>query len=121
MAMNWWAYKFSSKNFGVLSIDLAVWGVPYQRKEPDNPIGEASPATAAEHLKSMTGLVKDNKWRAFRISDGEYRVLYVERKQYEYDREPNMPPFIAHYRAGRFMFKRFLLELWREWRAVAKV
>ena len=65
------------------------------------------------------GMIKRNKNPDG--SDGEYRVLYVERKQYEYDREPNMPPFIAHYRAGRFMFKRFLLELWREWRAVAKV
>ncbi len=50
-------------------------------------------------------------------SDGEYRTLYVERKQYELDRTPNMKPFIIHYRAGRVMFKHFLLNLWKEWRA----
>lgn len=52
-------------------------------------------------------------------SDGEYRTLYVGRKQYEIDRAPNMAAFIVHRRAARFMFKRFLLDFWREWRACA--
>lgn len=54
-------------------------------------------------------LVKTNR-------DGEYRTLYLARKEYELQRDPEMKPIKAHRRAQRYMEKRLLRELWRAWR-----
>lgn len=47
----------------------------------------------------------------------EYREVYLTRKAYELDRAPDMTPMHAHRRAQRYMEKRMLRDLWREWKA----
>lgn len=51
-----------------------------------------------------------------KLNDGEYRVLYDTRKAYEIARAPDIQPIIAHRRALRYMEKRFLKNLWQEWK-----
>jgi hypothetical protein len=58
-------------------------------------------------------LVKSNR-------DGEYRTLYLERKAYELQRDPEMKPIKAHRRAQRYMEKRLLRNLWRAWREASE-
>jgi len=53
-------------------------------------------------------MIKGNK-------DG-YRTLYDERKAMEVVRSPEMTKMHAHRRAQRYMEKRLLKDLWREWR-----
>lgn len=45
----------------------------------------------------------------------EYRQLYLDRKAYERERDPEMKPIAAHRRAQRYMEKRLLRDLWRAW------
>lgn len=52
---------------------------------------------------------------------GQYRLIYDARKSYEHERDPEMSKGHAHNRAKRFMEKRFLRDLWREWRAKGQV
>lgn len=54
-------------------------------------------------------LIKSNR-------DGAYRTLYLDRKEYELQRDPEMKPIKAHRRAQRYMEKRLLRDLWRAWR-----
>ncbi|MCC7253844.1 hypothetical protein [Hyphomicrobium sp.] len=54
-------------------------------------------------------LIKSNR-------DGEYRTLYLARKEYELARDPEMKPIKAHRRAQRYMEKRLLKNLWQAWR-----
>lgn len=49
-----------------------------------------------------------------KLNDGEYRRLYDDRKAHELAR--GCTRLHAHRRALRYMEKRFLLHLWREWR-----
>lgn len=51
-----------------------------------------------------------------KLNHGEYRVLYVQHKQYQREKHPDMKLIHAHKRALRYMEKRFLLHLWQEWR-----
>jgi hypothetical protein len=48
--------------------------------------------------------------------DGEYRKLYLARKDMELARDPEMSPMKAHRRAQRYMEKRLLKHLWQAWR-----
>lgn len=54
-------------------------------------------------------LIKGNR-------DGEYRRLYLARKEYEIARDPEIKPIKAHRRAQRYMEKRLLKNLWQAWR-----
>jgi hypothetical protein len=54
-------------------------------------------------------LIKGNR-------DGEYRALYLARKEYEIARDPEIKPIKAHRRAQRYMEKRLLRNLWQAWR-----
>lgn len=54
-------------------------------------------------------------------NDGEMRGLYDTRKAYEIERNPEIKPIVAHKRALRYMEKRFLRDLWREWRRVTAI
>jgi hypothetical protein len=54
-------------------------------------------------------LIKSNR-------DGEYRTLYLQRKEYELARDPEMKPIKAHRRAQRYLEKRLLRNLWAAWR-----
>lgn len=54
-------------------------------------------------------LIKGNR-------DGAYRTVYLERKEYEIARAPEMTPMHAHRRAQRYMEKRLLRHLWQAWR-----
>ena len=45
-----------------------------------------------------------------------YRELYLERKAYEQTKTPDLRPIQHHKRAQRYMEKRLLRDLWREWR-----
>lgn len=47
---------------------------------------------------------------------GEYREVYDARKAYEIETHPELPPIRHHRRAQRYMEKRLLREIWREWR-----
>ena len=49
---------------------------------------------------------------------GPYRRVYDRRKEHELARA--VPAYIAHPRATRYMVKRLLRDLWREWRDLAK-
>jgi len=49
-------------------------------------------------------------------NEGPYRSLYLARKQYEIDRNPEIKPIVAHRRAQRYLEKRLLRNLWRAWR-----
>jgi hypothetical protein len=53
-------------------------------------------------------LIKGNR-------DGEYRTLYLQRKDYEVARDPEMKPIQAHRRAQRVMEKALLRDLWVAW------
>lgn len=57
-------------------------------------------------------LIKGNR-------DGEYRDLYLKRKLYEKERNPEIKPIAAHRRAQRYMEKRLLRNLWIAWRRAA--
>lgn len=58
-------------------------------------------------------LIKGNK-------TGEYRAIYLARKEYELARDPQMKPIKAHRRAQRYMEKRLLRNLWQAWRRAEK-
>jgi len=49
---------------------------------------------------------------------GPYRRVYDRRKEHELARA--VPAYIAHARATRYMVKRLLRDIWREWRDLAK-
>jgi hypothetical protein len=53
--------------------------------------------------------------------DGVYRQTYLQRKQYEIARDPEMKPIKAHRRAQRYMEKRLLRDLWQAWRRAGKL
>ena len=48
--------------------------------------------------------------------DSPYRTLYLERKEYEKAKAPDLPPMAHHRRAQRYMEKRLLKHLWQQWR-----
>ena len=48
--------------------------------------------------------------------DGEYRQAYLQRKEYEIARDPEIKKIVAHRRAQRYMEKRLLKKLWQAWR-----
>jgi hypothetical protein len=48
-------------------------------------------------------------------TQGEYRELYLDRKMYEAERDPEMSKMHCHRRAQRYMEKRLLRDLWRAW------
>ncbi len=52
---------------------------------------------------------------------GPLREIYLLRKAYEIEATPGLKPNQYHLRALRYMSKRFLRELWREWRRCAGV
>jgi hypothetical protein len=56
-------------------------------------------------------LVKQNQ-------EGEYRTLYLARKEVERAKLPDAPQAHVHNRAKRYMEKRFLRDLWSAWRRV---
>lgn len=53
-----------------------------------------------------------------RISTGPYGKVYLDRKKYELDRDPEMSKMYAHNRAARYMEKRLLKHLWQAWRGL---
>lgn len=61
-------------------------------------------------------LIKQNK--APDGGDGEYRMVYLERKGIEQQKAPELAPIVHHKRAMRYMEKRLLRNLWRAWQAV---
>ncbi|HUT94955.1 MAG TPA: hypothetical protein VMY37_36190 [Thermoguttaceae bacterium] len=48
-------------------------------------------------------------------SKGDYKSVYDERKAYEKERDPDMTKMHAHRRSQRYMEKRVIRNLWREW------
>src|SRR3990167_2425633 len=49
--------------------------------------------------------------------NGDYRPLYLERKEIERTKAPDAQPIILHRRAQRYMEKRMLRDLWVYWRS----
>lgn len=47
-----------------------------------------------------------------------YYQIYVERKEYEKAKAPDLPPKAHHRRAQRYMEKQLLKHLWQQWRKV---
>jgi hypothetical protein len=68
-------------------------------------------------LKHQIRKVKDEEGNdtGERIA-GPYGKVYLDRKKYELDRDPNMSKMWAHNRAARYMEKRLLKHLWQAWR-----
>jgi len=52
-------------------------------------------------------------------AQGPYREMYLERKAYEKERNPEITKLWAHRRAQRYLEKRMLRDLWRLWRESA--
>jgi hypothetical protein len=69
-------------------------------------------------LKAQVRAVKDADGEKTdeRTSLGEYGRVYLDRKKYEIDRNPEIKPIIAHRRAQRYMEKKLLKDLWVSWR-----
>lgn len=75
-----------------------------------------NPERRAMAYNLAKGLINQNK-----LPDGSpayYRTVYIERKTYEQAKAPELSKQAWHLRAGRYMVKRFLRELWREWQRV---
>ncbi len=51
-----------------------------------------------------------------KISDSPYRQVYLDRKEYETDLNPDMTKMYRHLRAHRYMEKKFLKDLWIIWK-----
>lgn len=48
-------------------------------------------------------------------ADGRYRAIYLNRKELEKQRNPEIRPIVAHRRAQRYMEQRLIADLRREW------
>lgn len=74
-------------------------------------------------LKKQIGKVKDESGEdtGERIPLGYYGEVYLARKEYELQRNPEMKPIQAHRRAQRYMEKRLLKNLWQAWRRDRRV
>lgn len=69
-------------------------------------------------IKAQVRKVKDDAGEdnGARTSLGYYGQVYLDRKAYEIQREPDIAPIQAHRRAQRYMEKRLLKHLWQAWR-----
>ena len=56
--------------------------------------------------------------KSFLMSKSPYKRFYEERKKYEKKKHKELTKMHRHNRALRFMVKRFLSDLWLEWRAM---
>lgn len=82
------------------------------------------PKSASKEDWIAHGYNRERRSRMWNIGDaiikgnreGEYRTLYLERKEFELARNPEMKPIKAHRRAQRYMEKRLLRNLWQAWR-----
>lgn len=94
---------------------VAVMGTVRQGGLPSNASKEAWIAHGYNRQRRSRmwnigdALIKGNR-------DGKYRTLYLQRKEYELARDPEMKPIKAHRRAQRYMEKRLLRDLWQAWR-----
>lgn len=99
------------KRFGVAVMDgrpqRRIAGTTAEKKLEAMRHGYSPVRRAVAHM-AAEGLLRQN--------DNGYRSLYDERKAYEHERNPEITKGHAHKRALRFMVKRFLLDLWVEWR-----
>src|SRR5258706_1935338 len=97
---------------------------PGQNRVPPNLSQEARAAAWIERGYSRRrrsrmwnigdALIKGNR-------DGKYRTVYLARKAYEHQRDPEMSDMHAHRRAQKYMEKRLLRDLWRAWRRAREV
>jgi hypothetical protein len=69
-------------------------------------------------IKSQIRQVKDDdgKDTGERETLGVYGKVYLDRKRYELERDPEMSNLWAHNRAQHYMEKRLLKHLWQAWR-----
>lgn len=69
-------------------------------------------------IKAQVRKVKDDDGEdtGERTAIGLYGEIYLVRKAYEFERDPDMQPIKAHRRAQRYMEKRLLKHLWQTWR-----
>jgi len=80
------------------------------------------PAGSAADLWIEHGYNRARRSIMYTVGEGfvkqgdEYRQIYLARKQYETERDPDIPKIRAHRRAQRYAEKRFLRDLWRAWR-----
>jgi hypothetical protein len=95
------------KRFG-----LAVFDGKAQRRSTNKEM--AITMGFSPRRRSLMFVIGDSLIKA---TGGEYRVLYLERKAYEVEQHPEARPMQHHRRAQRYMEKRLLRELWKEWRA----
>jgi hypothetical protein len=76
-----------------------------------------APTRRAVMHNAGESLMKQNK-----IADGtagKYYAMYLERKEYEAERDPKMKKGYCHNRALRYMEKNFIKDLWNEWKRCA--
>lgn len=91
---------------------LAVFDGKSQRRVTD--AEQAIKQGYSPQRRSVMFMIGDS---FIKTGNEEYRAIYDTRKAYELARAPDMKPIIAHRRAKRYIEKRFLLNLWKAWRA----
>lgn len=89
---------------------LAVFGGKSQRRVKD--AAEAVEQGYSPMRRSMMFTIGDSLIK----KQNAYRDLYLERKEYERERDPEMSDMHSHRRAQRYMEKRLLRNLWQAWR-----
>ena len=98
------------KRMGVAVVDGIRQGGLAKNASKDDWIEHGySPMRRSRLWNIGDAIIKSNR-------DGAYRTLYLQRKEYEIQRNPEMTPMQAHRRAQRFMEKRLLKHLWQVWR-----
>lgn len=78
------------------------------------------PARRSEMFQRVEPLLKHQlaKVKTGEREPGPYGRVYLDRKKYELDRDPEMSKGRAHDRATRYMEKRLLKHLWQAWRGL---
>lgn len=120
-----------AKFWFLLSIGIAKDGLAQRRwkteRGEDDPkwkLHKYSPARRALVWNIGDGLIKaqvrkvkdeNGKDTGERRSLGTYGQMYLDRKAYEKERNPDISDFHAHRRAQRYMEKAFLRDLWLQW------
>lgn len=112
----WWYPSVAKvwKRFGV-----GLWEGERQRRKQGMSEVEAKAMAYNPRRRSVLYIAQDNLIKQNKATDGTpgvYRQLYLDRKIVEALKAPDLPKMAWHRRAGRYMVKRFLRDLWRAWR-----
>lgn len=130
----------SIKGAGMLNLGLIIGEAGYDLSDFANPgklwkrfglhcmpDGKRARKFADKTLAELAGYCPRRRSLMFVVGEclmkkqNVYKSIYDERKLYEVARAPEMSKMQAHMRAHRYMEKRFLKDLWKQWRAKIEV